>query len=426
MAFEEDVNKRRAQREALKQQRLKEHKALMVKLIIAGVILGLCTLAIAGFAVKYFIENPPELPPVIEDTIPTEPTTQPTEPEVPGTTQPEYTVIHLTAAGDVNVTDATVNQDHKQVFRDILPLLAQGDLTLVNFEGNLVGAPYGTQSASAPISLVTALKSAGVDLVQMANTYSIYNAVGGLGTTLSALRQEGLEPLGAWATAQEAKEAGGFTIREVEGVKIAFVAFTKGMGSMALPTGSEGCVNVLYTDYATTYQRVDTEGITAVMERVAKAKPDITIALVHWGSEYRDQLSSTQREIKNLLHDLGADAILGTHSHYVQGMELDEETGKFVAWSLGDLLSDGLVAGTNYSVVLDLEITKDNITGDAKITDFSYTPFFNAREGDSIRLLRLEEAIAAYEDGFMFRVSDELYGDMVYARTRVEERINGN
>ena len=75
-------------------------------------------------------------------------------------------------------------------------------------------------------------------------------------------------------------------------------------------------------------------------------------------------------------------------------------------------------------MILDLEITKDNLDGTTKITGYSYTPIFNSRmEGKEIRILRLEEAVRAYENGYMYRVTQELYEDMIYAQTRVEERV---
>jgi len=107
-------------------------------------------------------------------------------------------------------------------------------------------------------------------------------------------------------------------------------------------------------------------------------------------------------------------------------MELDAETGQFIAYSLGDFFSDAQRAGSEYSVVLDLEITKDNVTGETKITDFSYTPIFTVNEqGKPLRVLRLQEAITAYEDNFIDKVSPETYADMVYAKERVNARVTG-
>lgn len=425
MAYDEELTKRREQREKLRQQRLAEHKKLMTKLIIAGVALILCAIVIVVVVDRTGAFQPTEPLPTEPPYIGNLPTDGPTEPATQPPTQLEdYTVIHFTAAGDINVTDKTAHLDYRQTLMDVLPVLSSADLTAVNFEGNLVGAPYGSEHYSAPQSLMEALFNAGVDLVQMANSRSIVNGLGGLNTTLHNIRAAGLEPLGAWSTNAEAEKSGGYTIREVNGIRVALVAFTKGMDSMALPAGSEKCVNVLYEDYATVWQEVDTDGITKLLKAVEKEKPDITIALVHWGSEYRDQISSTQKIIRDLMLANGVDAIIGTHPHYVQAMEYDPELGTFVAYSLGDLLGDGETAGTEYGVIVDLEITKDNLEGTTKITGYNYIPIFNSRmEQYGIRILRLDEAVRAYETGYMYRVSQELYEDMLYAQTRIAQRI---
>ncbi len=429
MSYDEELLKRREQREKLRQQRLAENRKLTVKLIVAAVALVLCAAVIFLVADQSGVQHPtdptPTDPGITDPTAGKDPTLEPTETAAPTETQAnDYTVIHFTAAGDITVTDKTAQLNFEEALQDVLPVLCKADLTTVNFEGNLIGAPYGAEYASAPQSLMEALYNAGVDLVQMANSRSIYNGLSGLNTTLHNIRAAGLEPVGAWSTNQEAKESGGFTIREVNGVRVAIVAFTKGMDSMALPAGSENCVNVLYEDYATVWKNVDTDGITRILRAVEREKPDITIALVHWGSEYRDQISSTQKTIKNLMLENGVDAIIGTHPHYVQAMEFDPENSTFVAYSLGDLLSDGETAGTEYGVILDLEITKDNLNGETRITGYSYTSTFNSRmEGQGIKILRLEEAVRAYENGYMYRVSQDLYEDMVYAQKRIVERI---
>ena len=120
------------------------------------------------------------------------------------------------------------------------------------------------------------------------------------------------------------------------------------------------------------------------------------------------------------------DAIIGTHSHYVQQMTFDEQTGNFVAYSLGDFFGDGEKTGTSYSVLLDLEITKNGTTGQTKITGFTYTPVFMAREETGTRLLRIKEAITAYEKGSLGRVSEQTYSSMKTALARIESRINAD
>ncbi len=340
------------------------------------------------------------------------------------------TVVHLAAAGDLNVTENVVaaggaHYDYTNTFLDVLPILAEADLSMLNFEGNFYGAPYGTDR-SAPPELAQALSRAGVDLVQLANSYSIYKGMDGLSKTINTLRSSGLEPLGAYATSAQARAAKGYTIRQVEGIKIAFVAFTKGMDGMALPEGNGNCVNLLYTDYSTDYQKVDTAGITKIMDAVNKENPDLTVVLVHWGSEFNNNISETQEKICSLLQSEGADAILGTHSHYVQKMEFNPQDGTFVAYSLGDFISDGVKAGSEYSVILDLEVTKSGATGQTQITNFTYTPIFTVAEPEKpLKILQIASARKAYEDGFLGKVTPETYEAMGYALTRIEERIAG-
>lgn len=421
MAFnQEEWEKRQYQRRQEQERRLQAQKKLKIRLIIAAFVL--VAVAAVCVAVMILVKEEPQ-PSAPETTVPSESTvsTKPLDPE---------TVITFAAAGDVNVTDKVVASggvmlDYNPIFQDVLSLLADADLTAVNFEGNLVGAPYGSDNYSAPPQLLMALKNAGVDMVQFANSRTISNGMTGLVTTLQSIRATGLEPLGVYNNNGEFEKSGGYTIWETKGVKVAVVAFTKGMDSMALPAGSEKCVNLLYEDYSSKYIKIDRDRITSVIRAAAAEKPDIIIALVHWGSEYNDTHAESQPVIAELMFELGVDAIIGSHPHYVQEMQYDPEKGTFLAYSLGDLLGDGEKSGTEYSVVLELEITKNNRTGEAKITGYEYTPIFIYENDEGhMRVVRLAPAMLAYEQNFPSRVSDEIYHDMGYAAKRVEERIH--
>ncbi len=341
----------------------------------------------------------------------------------------DATVIQLVAAGDVNVSDAIVGSggmeyDYTQTFLDVAHLLAEGDITVVNFEGNLAGSPYGSSSHSAPQSLMDALSHSGVDLVQLANSYSINQGISGLQATIRGVKEAGMEALGVYSDEKAYKAGKGYTIREVDGIRIAFVAFTKGMDGMTLPQGSEHCVNVLYKDYDSTYQNVDRDAINRIMDNVEAENPDLTVAMLHWGSEYNDTISKTQESIVELLRNRGVDAVIGTHPHYVQKMTYDPESGFFVAYSLGDLLSDGQRSGTEYSVILKLDIAKEN--GTTKITGYSYTPIFTVAErGSTLRSVRIAETMKAYEGNYVLRIQESTYDAMIYALERIEARTTG-
>ena len=416
MAFDAEARRRqRQEKAAARQEAARKQKKLLIRLGIAAAVLLVCLVVILALP-----KGEPE--PV---------QTQPDPTEVSGETQPTQTppetVLHLVFGGDLNITDKVVDSgisayDYTETFQDVAHLFADADIAALNFEGILADGPYGSASGSAPMGLANALNRAGVDVLQLANSCSLNKGLSGLSATIDNVRTAGMQPLGV-KKANENTDS--FVIYEVNGVRIAYVAFTKGMDGLALPAGSEGSVNVLYTDYDGMYQKVDEEGILKTMSQVNSYSPDLTVAMLHWGSKLNDTISSSQKKIIELLQSQGVDAIVGTHSHYVQKMELDDQ-GRFVAYSLGDFMSDGEEAGTEYSVILDLEVTRDNVTGKTTITGYSYTPTFTVHEsGKPLRVVRINEAMTAYENGYLEAVSQQTYDAMKYALTRIEARTTG-
>ena len=430
----EDMEKRRQRRQAQQKKQRAQRRRLRLGLAAAAVVLALC-----GGAIYYFVENAPQAKNTpsltagpTEETAPA--TTAPPEPTSAG---PESTTtIHIRAAGDLNVTDSVVNAglsatgfDFTRAFQDVASVLAEADLTLLNLEGNICGEPYGTATTSAPSKLLTALRSAGVDLIQMANSCSINNGLIGLNATLDAIRAAGMEPVGAYSSPTEFKRSKGYTICQIQGLRVAFVAFTKGVGGMGMPAGNEDCVNLLYTDYDSTYKKVDTEGITSILNAVKAEKPDFTVALLHWGSENNDTISSTQESIVSLLKKNGVGLIIGTHPHLVQEVAYDETAGTLVAYSLGDFFGDAARGGTNYSIILDVEITKDNVKGTTRVTGYSYTPIYTVTPSQIVdgfqRVVRIEQAMQAYSGNFVNKITKACYDDMAYSLTRIASRTSG-
>lgn len=427
---DDEMNMRREKREAQRRKQQAEAKRLRITLILAAVVLVLCT---AGIVFLTGRSDSPETP-VAAETRPTQKPTQTTEPATRAQKSTK-TTIHIKAAGDLNVTNTVINAgvavggyNYTRAFMDVASTLSDADLTVLNLEGNICGEPYGSDTTSAPRELLEGLRNAGVDLIQMANSCTINNGLIGLTSTLQSIRAAGLEPVGAFASESEFRESKGYTITQAQGVKVAFVAFTKGLGGRGLPAGNDNLVNILYEDYASTYDKIDRTRITSVLKAVEAEKPDITIALLHWGSEYNDDISDTQKSIVNLMKKQGVDVILGTHPHTVQAIEYDELAGTLVAYSLGDFFGDASRGGTNYSIILDLEITKDSSTGTTKVTNYSYTPIYTVSEVETAdgyrRVVRIDKTVEAWEENYLDKVSQSAKESMVYALERIEARIN--
>lgn len=427
---DDEMNMRREKREAQRRKQQAEAKRLRITLILAAVVLVLCTAGIVFLTSR----SDSSQTTVAAETRPTQKPTQATEPATRAQKSTK-TTIHIKAAGDLNVTNTVINAgvavggyNYTRAFMDVASTLSDADLTVLNLEGNICGEPYGSDTTSAPRELLEGLRNAGVDLIQMANSCTINNGLIGLTSTLQSIRAAGLEPVGAFASESEFQQSKGYTITEAQGVKVAFVAFTKGLGGRGLPAGNDNLVNILYEDYASTYDKIDRTRITSVLKAVEAEKPDITIALLHWGSEYNDDISDTQKSIVNLMKKQGVDVIIGTHPHTVQAIEYDELAGTVVAYSLGDFFGDASRGGTNYSIILDLEITKDSSTGTTKVTNYSYTPIYTVSEAESAdgyrRVVRIDKTVEAWEENYLDKVSQSAKESMVYALERIEARIN--
>ena len=307
----EELNRRRRARE---ERRRKRQMAMYIRLAIAIAVLIACAVGI------FFLmrNEEPAAAPVIATTPVTEPATEQTEAptEQRASWEKEPVKIHIAAAGDLNITDKVIwsgqtsgSFDYTNAFMDVAPILSHADLSILNFEGNVCGAPYGSETISAPQQLLESLKNAGVDVLQMANSCSIQNGLMGLTATLANIRAAGLEPVGAYSSADEFRQSKGYTICQVGDIRIALVAFTKGVGSLGLPVGSEDCVNLLYEDYYTTYQTINKKGIREILRAAKSEKPDLTIALLHWGSEYNEEISKSQQDIASLMLSEGVNAI---------------------------------------------------------------------------------------------------------------------
>lgn len=357
------------------------------------------------------------------------------EESIPSGAAADGDTLTIAAAGDINITQALLDSargadgayDFSRMLLGAAPLLSGADLTVADLEVNFCGAPYDPERYNAPESLLAALAEAGVDLVQTANTASVYNGIAGLQSTLETIHQAGLLPVGTFATEQEAKQSKGFTMVEVKGFRVAFVAFTKGVGNLRLPEGAERCVNLLYNDYNTTYQDVDAKGIREILSQVQAEGPDITIALLHWGSEYDRAVSKTQEEIRDLMLQGGVDVILGTHSHLVGPVEMTTaQSGTMLtAYGLGDLMSTGEGSDDSQGMVLKLEFTKQG--NETSLTGYHCDPIYLAGNGKTgtgaFEVINTRDEISLYESQYVDRVSQEMYETLKQSLEEVEASI---
>lgn len=321
---------------------------------------------------------------------------------------------------------------------DFLPMLSGGfaavsdaDLTVGNFEGNFDGAPYGESSGSYPDELAEILKNAGFDLLQTANSYSINAGMTGLERTNAVISDLGMIPFGTYADSAD-REENQVRIVEVNGIRVAFVAFTKSLNGMNLPQGMENAVHLLYTDYMEDFENINTEGILAVLEDAKSRQPDIIVAALHWGSENIKEISTSQNEIADLMFRNGVDVILGSHSHIVSPVErrsVTTEDGErkdvVLAYGLGDFC-EVEPGECNLSPVLKIDFFKDE-AGETTIENVYYSPIAAVDRGEEApvryTLLDVKNVLALYKSNYYDSISEDLYEKLTSRWESLSERL---
>ena len=187
---------------------------------------------------------------------------------------------------------------------------------------------------------VSILKELGVDIVGLANNHVYDFGPEAFADTLATLRGAEIAYVGAGA---DIKEASAPVYVDVDGYKIAYVAATRAEKNIKTPEATETSGGVFRCYDNTDY-------IEKIKE--AKANADYVIALPHWGAEHSTILEAAQTDGAKEYIDAGADAVIGAHTHCLQGM--DFYNGKPIIYSLGNFWFDDYTLDT---MLLELHLT---------------------------------------------------------------------
>lgn len=352
----------------------------------------------------------------------------------------EGTTITLAAVGDImcydeQMTDAMTGSgyDFTPAFAEVKDVISGADLAVGNLETTFAdGNAYaGKPNFNSPPELAAALAETGFDVLSTANTYSIQYGINGLYSTLLHVQQAGMDPVGTYYTQEERNLNGGAVIRDVGGVRVAFLAYTKGVNNMYLPDGYDYCVNLLYDDYYYAYTGFRKSEILADISAVKEAGADVIVCMLHWGSEYETEVSDSQREIADTLLGAGVNVILGAHSHVAGAVELREVTGSdgqvhqgLVAWSLGNFYSFMSRDGTMESLILRMQIEVSD-DGSVKFSQVDYVPICTSYDGagEHFRVTNLTDQMAKYIAVAEDAVDSSTYESYQAAARRIEKRV---
>jgi hypothetical protein len=241
--------------------------------------------------------------------------------------------VTLAFGGDSSFENQTAGllSNPTGLLQAIAPDLSGADLAMVNLETALGagGTPQAKEfTFQVPAQAIDALKAAGVDAVTMANNHGMDFGVTGLQDTLRIERSTGFPVLGV---GKDEAEAYAPYITEVKGQRIGFLAasdvFDDNLRASWL--AGPGKPGVASAEEAR-QQRL----IEAVED--TRGKVDTLAVYVHMGIEKETCPNARQKELATALTDAGADIVIGSHTHRLQGIGYLGE--HFVAYGMGNFI----------------------------------------------------------------------------------------
>lgn len=343
--------------------------------------------------------------------------------------------ISMSVIGDImchnsQYTDAynsaTGTYDFSYVFTDIKDYISSADIAVGNLETTFAGKEKGYSNYprfNTPEQLATNLRDFGIDVLSTANNHSLDTNYAGLISTLKYLDDAGISHTGtydSWASRNQ------ILIKDVNGIKIAFLAFTYGTNGIPVPEDKAYCINL-----------IDKDLILKQINLAKEQNPDLICVNMHWGIEYQTKQNSEQEELADYLFKNGVDVILGSHPHVLQPMEkktvtLEDGTTKdcFVIYSLGNFISGQTKVNTKNSVILNINLIKNGETGKTTIDSVSYIPIYmykdSSKNTKKFRVLDIEKSIANYENGTDKSIGQSTYSTLKTELTKIQKTMGEN
>ena len=326
------------------------------------------------------------------------------------------TLCHNTQYWDAYNSE-TKEYDFSYVYEDIKYYTKVADITVGSLETTFAGEERGYSNYptfNSPDSLATSLKKIGVDVISLAGNHALDYGYSGLCRTIDILEEADISHLGTYKTAEEQEK---ILIKNVKGVKIAFINYTYGTNGIPVPSDKKYCLNL-----------IDKNLISKQIEKAKEQNVDMIVACMHWGTEYKTVANSEQKELADYLFKNGVDIIIGNHPHVLEPMEkktitLDDGTTKdvFVVYALGNFTADQRDEITKDSAILNLNITK-NLDGKISINKVDYVPIYMYKNTSvkthKFKILDIKKCIAQYESGDTSYISSTLYKNL---KTQLEK-----
>ena len=223
--------------------------------------------------------------------------------------------------------------DFHENFEYVKPWLKQADLVLGDFEGTVNKDHYlaGYPLFNAPGEVMDAIKDAGYQVLDLAHNHILDSQIEGVVSTADAIEKAGMTPVGVYT--HESRDKAPLLIKEVNGIKVAILAYSYGFNGIEQSISQE--------DYNRYLSDLDEDKMKAEIERAEK-EADITIIMPQMGVEYQIEPTEEQKKLYHKMIDWGADIIFGGHPHVVEPAETVEKDGdkKLIIYSMGNFISN--------------------------------------------------------------------------------------
>lgn len=332
--------------------------------------------------------------------------------------EPKNTYIKMTVIGDImchnsQYKDAynstTGTYDFSYVFSDIKQYINSADISIGNLETTFAGKEKGYSNYprfNTPEQLAKNLKDCGIDVLSTANNHCMDTNYAGLVSTLKYLDEAEIAHTGTNETEEQQNK---ILVKNSNGIKIAFLSFTYGTNGIPVPKDKSFAVNL-----------IDEELILKQIKLAKQEEPDLICVSMHWGIEYQNKQNSEQEKLADFLFNNGVDIILGSHPHVLQPMErrtikLEDGTVKncFVIYSLGNFMSGQTKENTRSSVILNIDILKNEKDKKTVLTKVEYVPIYMYKMPTGIsqryKVLDIKKAITNYESKQDMSIGQQTY-----------------
>ena len=239
--------------------------------------------------------------------------------------------VSISVGGDVlfdSFVANTIDKDGINSYtEDMAPVFKASDISMINLETaiSIRGEKEKDKQFTfrADPKYLQLLNSCGINIVSLANNHSLDFGITALEDTFTSLSTRNILYAGAGKNIDEASKP---VYINKNNIKVAILA-----SSHVIPVVEWNAGNNK-SGLATTY---DPSRILAEI-RKARAQADIVLCYIHWGEEGKTLPVDYQKNLAHAYIDNGADIVIGSHPHVLQGLEYYKN--KVIAYSLGNLV----------------------------------------------------------------------------------------